>query len=94
MSTRKRTLADRSAHRDYNDVPRTAAEGFESGSWSAGATPRLSALILGPARGLTPSTRRGSAYAAACRRLVFAYAVIAASGRTHRAPVARGWSPP
>src|SRR5574337_1965776 len=29
----------------------------------------------------------------ACRRFVFAFAVIAAHGPTRRAPVARGWSP-
>ena len=51
------------------------------------------ALILGPAQGLTPSTREGSA-TRACGLFGFACAVIAALGRTHRAPVARGWSPP
>ncbi len=57
----------------------------------ADPTPLPSALILGPAQGLTPSTREGSA----TRGLSgFACAVIAALGRTHRAPVARGWSPP
>ena len=56
-------------------------------------TPLPVALIRGPAHGLTPSTREGSA-TRACGLFGFACAVIAALGRTHRAPVARGWSPP
>ena len=60
---------------------------------AGGRHPRLSALILGPPDGLTPSTREGSA-TRACRRSGCACAVIAALRRTHRAPVERGWSPP
>ena len=56
-------------------------------------TPLPIALILGPAQGLTPSTREGSA-TQTYGLFGFACAVIAALGRTHRAPVARGWSPP
>jgi hypothetical protein len=56
-------------------------------------TPLPLALIRGPAQGLTPSTREGSA-TRAYGLSGFACAVIAAMGRTHRAPVARGWSPP
>jgi hypothetical protein len=37
--------------------------GSEARLLPAGATPRLSALILCPAEDLTPSTRKGSAYA-------------------------------
>ena len=55
--------------------------------------PFLVALIPGPAHVLTPSTREGSA-TRACGLFGFACAVIAALGRTHRAPVARRWSPP
>lgn len=56
-------------------------------------TPLPVALILGPTPGLTPSTRKGSA-TQACGRYDFAFAVIAALGRTHRAPVEREWFPP
>ncbi|MCP3461087.1 hypothetical protein [Bradyrhizobium sp. CCGUVB23] len=50
------------------------------------------ALILGPARSLTPSTRKGSAYAEACRRFAFVYAVIAAPAG-HIGRLSRGDGP-
>ncbi|MBB4398858.1 hypothetical protein [Bradyrhizobium sp. ERR14] len=50
-----------------------------------GHCPAALALILGPAAGLAPSTRKGSAYADACGRFGFACAVIAAYARTYRA---------
>src|SRR5258708_36529057 len=55
--------------------------------------PALIGAILGPAQGLTPSAREGSA-TPACGLSGCACAVIAARRRTHRAPVERGWSPP